>query len=107
MTRRLRAKPEALAARQLANGTQPGTMTNGVAVAMRQPETGQLKQDLETSDAALDRALVLLEGLERLVTKVGGFMRDEDQQTLREARAFLVERGRRVLEDRPTWIDRE
>lgn len=138
--RKLKAKPEALAARgKLADGTAPGTERSPFAGIDRSiaPESLQhvkpsrpLSQDLileggaimarregmdsapfelarlEIRTAERDRALDLLEQLERVLTKIGGFMTPADQDTLRAARALLVELGRREPENRAMWQDR-
>lgn len=61
---------------------------------------------LELAWAQRDRAVIALEHLEAVVTRIGGYMTPEDQATLREARATLAEHGRLRTEERPEWIDR-
>lgn len=53
-------------------------------------------RDLEVRTAALQRSIMLMEKLERMLTRIGGHMTYEDQQALRESREFLVDMGRRV-----------
>lgn len=42
----------------------------------------------------LDQAMALLRQLERMLTAAGGYMVPEDQDALRAARAFLVDRAK-------------
>lgn len=60
---------------------------------------------LEVRTAERDRALDLLDRVECLVARIGGFMTPADQDTMREVRAALVESGKRV-DVRPLWTDR-
>lgn len=48
------------------------------------------------ADALAQQALDSLQSLVRYIKRVGGFMTWEDQVTLREAEARLVEAGRKV-----------
>lgn len=68
------------------------------------PPRGELAR-LEVRTAERDRALELLDAVERLVARIGGFMTAEDQDLMREVRAALVGSGRRV-DERPLWTDR-
>lgn len=68
------------------------------------PPAGDLAR-LEVRTAERDRALDLLDAVERLVARTGGFMSAEDQDTMREVRAVLVDAGKRV-DERPLWSDR-
>ena len=47
-----------------------------------------------TLQAELDLATTLLRQLERVLTRQGGYMLPEDQDALRSARAFLVDRAK-------------
>jgi hypothetical protein len=60
----------------------------------------------EVSAATADRATVLVDDLERIIRAIGGFMTPADQDVLRAARAFLVERGRRPGEEWKPWQNR-
>jgi hypothetical protein len=91
--RRLRAKPSALAVR-------------GRGVDALLPDPRQIAEALEFAGAQRDRAVDLLVELERIITAVGGYMTPGDQERLREARALLVEAGRRAPEERSVWKDR-
>lgn len=87
MARRLKAKPEALAARgKLADGTHPGMA--------RSPVAEFDASDVASIDVRLaegDRAIELLRKLERCLSREAGYMRPEDQDSMRAARALLVE----------------
>jgi hypothetical protein len=50
---------------------------------------------IEQAQAQAERALVLLDRLEALVTRVGGHTTHADQATIRDARALLEETGTR------------
>lgn len=118
MTRRLRAKPEALAARgKLAEGTQPGTelipeaqqcrdAMGRSALATPELQASTLLRDLDVRTAERDRALALLAQLEHTLTAIGGYMSSADQQWLREARSLLVQFGHRAPENITPWKDR-
>src|SRR5262245_49562354 len=119
--KRARAKPEALAARKLADGTQPGAERHhGADLARAMKLDGPFEfpphredpmeafgsggphavdeRRAELRSARLDRALDLLDKVERLVARAGGFMSAEDQATMREVRAELAAAGRRTDE---------
>lgn len=49
---------------------------------------------LERAWAERDDALIKLQQLERMISRVGGHMTPEDQETLRGARAVLAQHGR-------------
>jgi hypothetical protein len=105
--RRLRAKPEALAARgKLAEGTQPGTVAVAAETQLRSVvnalHVGHLAQDLQQRTAERDRALELLAQLERIITATGGYMVHTDQVLLREAQALLVQFGKQLAANRVT-----
>lgn len=63
-----------------------------------------LVQTLETRTAERDRALELLDMLERQFPQ--GFSSAETQHALRETKALLVETGKRKSDAPPVWIDR-
>jgi len=96
---------------RLADGTQPGRRLarresellgrGGRGVAALIPDVAA---ELEVRTAERDRALDLLDRLERIVP--AGYMPPEHQSVLRETRAALVELGKRAPEDRPVWVDR-
>ncbi len=69
------------------------------------PPRGELAR-LEVRTAERDRALELLDRVERLVSKVGGYMTAEDQDLMLEVRAELAASGRRA-DKRPRWVDRK
>lgn len=83
------------------------------SVAYREAEAETIREALanaklissrcQESDLALqrDRALSLLDDLERQLTRIGGYMTPTDQAKLFEARALLVEQGRRNHEPIP------
>lgn len=68
------------------------------------PPRGDLAR-LEVRTAERDRALELLDRVERLVARIGGFMTPVDQDLMREVRETLAEAGCRV-DERPLWTDR-
>jgi len=68
--------------------------------------TDPTTDSLEIQAARLERALELLDRLERHITRAGGYMEHTDQLDLREARAFLVEVGKRKSVAPPVWHDR-
>lgn len=70
------------------------------------PEPEVSARDLELAHAERDAALALVDGLERIITKAGGFMDSPDQHHLRAARAFLEERGLRPRPKIETWRNR-
>ena len=61
----------------------------------------------EVIEAERDRALDLLDGFERMITRIGGMLTHEDQRLLRAARAFLEETGKRKSVAPALWVDRE
>lgn len=122
--RRLRAKPAALAARgrcdcgsngahprvescpPIAEGTQPGTHTREqIRDAMKALDT-VVNGRTEIVTAERDRAIDVVDQLERIITAIGGYIPHADQQWLREARALLVQHGRRAREDVVPWVNR-
>lgn len=109
MTRRLKAKPEALKARgKLADGTEQGDRElreadRALLAALRGNRDEQDRTEVRAAER--DRALDLLSRLERIVTRTGGYMAPEDQDALREARAMLVEHER-LADQRKVWRDR-
>jgi hypothetical protein len=56
--------------------------------------------------AKLDRALELLDKMDRMIRRSGGYMTLPDQAVLAESTAFLVDIGKRKSDAPPTWIDR-
>lgn len=84
---------------ELADGTHTGavkvasaTWRRAVSDSLR---AGRLEQDLARRTAERDQALAVLAQCERIITSTGGYMEHMDQGWLREARAVLVEHGRR------------
>lgn len=64
-------------------------------------------QLLELRTAALIRTIELLDRLERMARRIGGFSSYEDQQALRESREHLAAMGMRIDPNPPqTWVDR-
>ena len=62
---------------------------------------------LAVARAQRDCALDLLRSLERMVTRMCGYMPHDDQLVLRETRALLVESGRIPRGNELSWVDRE
>jgi hypothetical protein len=101
-----------LAKPKLADGTQPGRKLarresellgrGGRGVAALIPDVGE---SLAMRAAERDRALDLLDRLERIVPR-DGFLPPAHQDVLREVRAALVELGKRAPEERAVWVDR-
>ena len=57
--------------------------------------------------AALQRALVLLAKIEQMITRAGGFMDHDDQETIRESREVLAAMGMRLdTRKLQEWVDR-
>lgn len=69
-------------------------------------EAVEFARMLEESGARAAAALALVDRLEAIVARVGGYMEPTDQATLREARAFLEECGARKPRKRTEWRDR-
>ena len=73
-----------------------------MTAARKRPERMVKRSELQAADearahadAARDQALDSLQALVLYIKRVGGFMTWEDQATLREAEARLVEAGRK------------
>lgn len=77
-----------------------------VDVACRGCADRPTPRDLEVAGAHLERALVALGHLERILTKIGGYLEHRDQAALFEARAVLAEHGRRPAGTHAPWVDR-
>lgn len=63
-------------------------------------------RELELRDARLARLTYALDGLERLVTRVGGFLTMEQQEALADARAALAGEGVHRKPKAAQWRDR-
>lgn len=74
---------------KLAEGTQLGVKSDPtMAVFVATIDAGNVLR------AELGLATALLRQLERVLTRDGGYMAPEDQDALRAARAFLVDRAK-------------
>lgn len=76
-----------------------------------------MKCDDEIHQAAVGRLAVIeaerklaldaLDDLEKMITRVGGFLTHPDQETLSHARYVLVQTNHRKSDAPPTWQDRK
>lgn len=65
-----------------------------------------LTRELELRDARIHRLLYALDGLERLVTRVGGFATMDMQEAMRDARAALEGEGVFRKPKGKEWVNR-
>lgn len=70
------------------------------------PTVSELRAALEVALAQRDRALGVVDRLERMASKAGGYSSHGEQSTVREARALLEETGTRKSVAPPVWRDR-
>lgn len=65
-----------------------------------------LARILELRTAERDGALAALDSLERILTRVAGYMDPKDQEKLHAARALLIESGTRKSDAPSQWSNR-
>lgn len=73
---------------------------------MADPTVGELRAALDVALAQRDRALRVVDKLEAMASRAGGYTSYAEQGTVRDARALLAEHGIRTTENMPEWCNR-